>query len=85
MISNLKGFIRTALAVCQLRIRQTTQNSILIHFSMGPIEECINMFTDVSENMMECFLKNVKYIVDCFLVKQQKEASELKGIYCLSF
>ena len=30
---------------------------------MGSAEECISTFIDVSENMMEYFLKNVTYVI----------------------
>ena len=46
-----------------LSVRQTTRNNILIHFSTGSAEECISTFIDVSENMMEYFLKNVTYVI----------------------
>ena len=39
---------------------------------------------NVSENTMEYFLKNVNYVI-VFLVKQWKEASELKSIYRFKF
>ena len=47
-------------------VRQTTQNDVSIRFSMGSVEERINMSIDVSENTMESFFKNVKHV----LVKQ---------------
>ena len=36
-------------------VRQTTQNDVLICFSMGSVEELINMSIDVLENTMEYF------------------------------
>ena len=44
-------------------VRQTTQNDVSIRFSMGSVEERINMSIDVSENTMESFFKNVKHVI----------------------
>ena len=47
----------------QQSVRQTTQNDVLIQFSMGFVKERINTSIDVSENKMEYFLKNLNYVV----------------------
>ena len=64
-------------------VRQTTENNILVHFSMNSIKECIKTFIDVSENTIKYSLKNVNYIIVLF--KLYKEASELKSIYHFNF
>ena len=50
----------------QKSVRQTTQNNVSIFFSTGSIEELINASIDISENMMQYFLKNFNYVIDCF-------------------
>ena len=45
-----------------LSVGQTTQNDVSIRFSTGSIEEHITMLSDISENMMEYFFKNVNYV-----------------------
>ena len=44
-------------------VRKTNQNKVSILFSTGLVEERINASIDVSENMMEYFLKNLNYVI----------------------
>ena len=42
---------------------ETAQNDVSIRFSTGSIEERISTSIDISENTMEYFSKNVKYVI----------------------
>ena len=46
-----------------MSVRGTTQNDVSIRFLLESVEERINTSINVSENTMEYFLKNVKYVI----------------------